>query len=98
VKVRWTVSARADLLEVVEYVFAENPDAAVRMRSRIRHSTRHLVEHPEIGRIVPELGDPTLRELVIPPYRVVYLVLSDEFHIMGVIHSKRLMPDFEKRS
>ena len=97
-KVRWTVSARTDLLEVFEYVFTENPDAAVRLRSRIQRSTRHLVEHPEIGRIVPELGDPTLRELIVPPYRVVYLVLSDELHIMGVIHSKRLMPDFGNRS
>jgi plasmid stabilization system protein ParE len=33
---------------------------------------RSLATHPDIGRIVPEFGQPFLRELIHPPFRIVY--------------------------
>jgi len=93
--VRWTAGARADLMEMFAYVAAENPEAAARLRARIRADTARLVDHPGLGRVVPELGDSALRELIVRPYRVVCLALADEVHMLGVIHSRRLMPDFE---
>jgi plasmid stabilization system protein ParE len=31
-----------------------------------------LEDHPEIGRIVPEFDEPKIRELIHPPFRIVY--------------------------
>jgi plasmid stabilization system protein ParE len=36
-----------------------------------------LVDHPRSGRIVPELGQETLRELVLGNYRIIYRLLDD---------------------
>jgi len=95
VKLLWTVGARADLLEVFSYVADEDIDAAVRLRNRLRGATKTLVVHPEIGRMVPELGNPALRELIVRPYRVVYAVRENEVHVLGVVHSRMLLPSFE---
>ena len=40
--------------------------------------TKRLAEFPEIGRAVPELGDFTIREIVVRSYRVVYRVREKE--------------------
>ena len=97
-RVRWTVGARADLLEMFEYIAAEDASAARRLRDRIRGATRNLVEHPEMGRMVPEFGNPAVRELLVRPYRVVYVVKERELHVLGVVHSRRLMPEFDTSS
>jgi len=31
-----------------------------------------LHDHPEAGRIVPEYRNPRVREIIYPPYRIVY--------------------------
>ena len=32
----------------------------------------HPVDHPDLGRFVPEFDQPFLRELIHPPFRIVY--------------------------
>jgi plasmid stabilization system protein ParE len=32
----------------------------------------HLVDHSDMGRVVPEFDQPFLRELIHPPFRIVY--------------------------
>jgi len=98
VRVLWTVGARADLLEMFDYIASEDVDAALRLRDKIRGATKNLVDHPEIGRMVPELGDPALRELIVRPYRVVYLVHESEVHVLGLVHSRMMMPDFDRNA
>lgn len=94
-KVLWTVGARADLLEVFGYVADDDIEAAARLRDRIRGATMTLREHPEIGRMVPELGNPVLRELIVRPYRAVYIIRDDQIHVLGVVHSRMMLPSFE---
>jgi plasmid stabilization system protein ParE len=36
--------------------------------------TKRLADFPEMGRVVPEFGDPAIREIVVRSYRVVYRV------------------------
>jgi plasmid stabilization system protein ParE len=44
-----------------------------------------------MGRIVPEYGLPSLRELIHPPYRIVYLLKADEVQVIRVWRSERLL-------
>jgi plasmid stabilization system protein ParE len=39
---------------------------------RILDAAASLDELTERGRVVPEIGDPSVRELILPPYRMVY--------------------------
>lgn len=43
----------------------------------------------ERGRIVPELQDPVLRELLVPPYRLIYEVREAMVVVVAVLHEAR---------
>ena len=42
-----------------------------------------------MGRIVPEIGDPNVRELIVYSYRLIYEILPEEIRILALIHGKR---------
>lgn len=42
-----------------------------------------LVQFPQIGRVVPEENDETIREIVLRPYRIIYKVLAEK-QIIGI--------------
>jgi toxin ParE1/3/4 len=44
---------------------------------------------PEVGRIVPEIGDSEIREVFVYSYRLVYRITSVGVDILALIHSKR---------
>jgi plasmid stabilization system protein ParE len=47
---------------------------------------------PHSGREVPEFARPDLREIVMPPYRMVYRVVSEtSVHVVTVHHPARLL-------
>jgi len=46
----------------------------------------------ERGRPVPEYEDPTVRELVVRKYRLVYRLAALRVEILRVIHGAREMP------
>ena len=50
-----------------------------------------LIEHPEIGRIVPEFAEPNIREIIHPPFRVVYWLDNPIIHVVRVWRSERLL-------
>ena len=50
-----------------------------------------LRDHPDIGRVVAESADPKLRELIHPPFRVVYLRENTAIHVIRVWRSERLL-------
>ena len=52
-----------------------------------------LVEHPQLGRVVPEFGQAFLRELIHPPFRIVYRLDPGQVRIVRVWRSERLMTD-----
>lgn len=50
-----------------------------------------LSTHPDMGRIVPEFNDKLIRELIYPPFRVVYLRNNKSIKIIRVWRSERLL-------
>jgi plasmid stabilization system protein ParE len=50
-----------------------------------------LRDHPEMGRIVPEFDQPFLRELIHPPFRIVYRRDAKQVRIVRVWRSERLL-------
>lgn len=50
-----------------------------------------LIDNPGIGRMVPEFRDKKIRELIHPPFRIVYLMESDTVHLVRVWRSERLL-------
>jgi plasmid stabilization system protein ParE len=52
---------------------------------------QRLVDFPESGRIVPELGIANLREIIHPPFRIVYRLDSNKIRFVRVCRSERLL-------
>lgn len=48
---------------------------------------------PRSGRIVPKYDDENLRELITPPYRLIYRIKPDRIDIIAVFHGAQQLPD-----
>lgn len=81
------------------YTEQGTPATGERILRRIVESIERLGDLPEMGRIVPEIGEESLRELVRPPYRIVYRVDPEGVRILRVWRSERLLrlPDDDPR-
>ena len=73
------------------YEDQEIPEVGDRFISEIISSVEELTVHPDRGRIVPEFNSPQLRELILPPFRVVYRRYKEKISVVRVWRSERLM-------
>ncbi len=71
------------------------PEAGLRLVASIIERVDQLERFPDSGKVVPEFGNPLLRELELPPFRIIYRTDgSDTVNIVRVWRSERLMePD-----
>jgi toxin ParE1/3/4 len=91
--VLWTHQARSDLAAIRAFISQDSPHYASVVISRLIAATERLVEFPESGRAVPEFEDAFIREVVHPPYRIVYrLVGVDQIHVLTVHHASKSFP------
>ena len=72
-----TESARDALDEVIAYIWRESPDGAVRVLTRALDTAASLSTLAERGRVVREVGESTLREVLVYHYRMLYRVHED---------------------
>ena len=90
--VRWTPQASDDLQAIHDYIardFEVYADAEAR---RILEAIDRLEAYPLSGRVVPEYDCEDIRELILPPYRIVYRYRDDVAVILTVFRAERLIP------
>jgi toxin ParE1/3/4 len=85
----WADSARRALEEVVEYVAQDSRDRALTVLSRVLDATATLDTLANRGRIVPELNQPDIRELLVFDYRLQYRVLDEQVVVIAFLHGAR---------
>ena len=91
--VLWTKQAQADLAAIRAFISQDSPHYASVIVSHLIAATDRLVLFPESGRAVPEFEDALVREVVHPPYRIVYrLVGLGEVHVLTLHHSSQRFP------
>jgi toxin ParE1/3/4 len=71
-------TARAGLRNTVRWISLDAPDRALRFGRLLISKTKVLAQFPKLGRVVPEFADPTIREIIVRSYRVVYRVRHTE--------------------
>ena len=88
--ITFTASAVKDLEEVKAwYIDQQVPDVGERLLGELVSQVERLAEFPESGRIVPELGIAHLREIIYPPFRIVYRLDKMRVRIVRVWRSER---------
>jgi plasmid stabilization system protein ParE len=75
--------AISDLRDIVLYISSDRPKAAQKLGYVLIEKTKVLSSFPRSGTIVREFADPDIRQLVLPPYRIIYRV-DDASGIVGV--------------
>ena len=91
-KVSISGSAFSDPESIIKYYKEEDvPEVGNEFVRSILAHIETLPDHPNIGRKVPEFDDEKIRELVHPPFRIVYLVEQSCIHIIRVWRSERLL-------
>jgi plasmid stabilization system protein ParE len=92
VRVTFAASAEADLGGILAY-YAEQriPVVGQRLVAEILQRIEGLRNHPDRGRVVPEFALKHLRELVHPPFRIVYRRDPGRVRVVRVWRSERLL-------
>ena len=91
--VRWMPQAIENLEAIREFIAGDSPRYADLVVERLVTAVDILEQFPQAGRVVPEHSRGDLRELVRPPYRIVYRLLGDRADILTVFRSSRQIPD-----
>jgi len=90
--VRWTEQAADDLLAIRDFIARDSAKYAQLVVERLYSAVGQLRDFPDSGRVVPERAQPHLRELIRPPYRIVYRREPDLVEILTIVRSSRLLP------
>jgi plasmid stabilization system protein ParE len=92
VAIRFAESAISDLKAIRTWYIEQGvPDIGERFVEEIVGRIEALRDYPEMGRIVPEFEQPFLRELIHPPFRIVYRRDPKHVRIVRVWRSERLL-------
>ena len=91
-KISLTESALVDLKELrIYYEEQLVPQVGIRFIEEILERIETLAENPDIGRVVPEYLNSGIRELIHPPYRVVYLKEESSIFVVRIWRSERIL-------
>jgi len=88
-KVIWAPSALDDVNSIAEYIARDSVDQATLFVARLLEVTDRLQEFPFSGRVIPEIGNQSCREIIYRPYRIMYRLEGNEVWITGVVHGAR---------
>ncbi|MGC9451252.1 MAG: type II toxin-antitoxin system RelE/ParE family toxin [Oceanipulchritudo sp.] len=93
-KVIWSPSARADLRDIVTFIAEDNSVAAERFGTTLIEASKALGRFERKGRKVPEFGIEDIRELIVPPYRMIYRLEESKsvLEIIRLWHGARGQP------
>ena len=92
VVISFAESALRDLEEIkVWYAGQGVSDIGGRLVAEVFQRIETLVDHPDIGRVVPEFEQSFLRELIHPPFRIVYRHDAKRVRVVRVWRSERLL-------
>ena len=73
-RVTWSALAEKRALEAVNYIAQDRPQAAAAWLEELLERVARLDRFARRGRVVPEIGRSTVREIWHAPYRVIYRV------------------------
>lgn len=93
----WSPEAIEDIEAIAAYIERDSPWYAKAVASKLVETAESIPEYPELGRIVPELGDPAIRERLVHRYRVVYRLDDQHVLIAAVIHGRQDFGPFTAR-
>jgi toxin ParE1/3/4 len=92
----WPETSEKDLIDIVEYITVNSPSNAFEIFKEIKQKASRLHTFPDRVRIVPELKDQGMilyRELIVPPWRIIYRISEKAVYVLSVLGSRQNVED-----
>jgi toxin ParE1/3/4 len=91
--IRWSPQAASDLEAVRDFIARDSDHYAKLVVQRIVAAIDLLATSPQVGRIVPELRNRDVRELIVGAYRIVYRHQRnhDVVEVVTIFHGARFL-------
>jgi toxin ParE1/3/4 len=91
-KIVWSPLAIDRASEIANYIAQDKPSAAEKWITTIFSKVEQLKSSPEIGRMVPEIGNDQFRELIYGNYRIIYRIEKKQISVLTIRHGKQILP------
>jgi len=95
--IEWSPKAVEDLEAIADYIARDSRFYAQSVVRKMLEMAESLADFPEMGRIVPELGDKNIRERFVYSYRLIYQIEDSQILIVAIVHGKRLLINVSER-
>ncbi len=90
-KIIWSELALENLKNIHDYISKDSLIYANRVIEKIILRIEQLEKFPRSGRVVPELNNISIRELIQYNYRIIYKVASQKVYIVRIHHSAKMI-------
>jgi toxin ParE1/3/4 len=89
--IQFTRRAYVRLLEIHRYISKDSPARATKFSDTLLKHIEPLIANPQMGRIVPEKQDPSIRELLYKNYRIIYKINTNTIYIITIFEGHKLL-------
>ncbi|MDD2762322.1 MAG: type II toxin-antitoxin system RelE/ParE family toxin [Methylomonas sp.] len=96
-RLTWSPEAIEDLNSIRDYIARDSLFYARSVVRKVLETAKQIPDAAGIGRVVPEIGDETIRERFVYSYRLVYKLDERQITVVAVIHGKRLLENVSER-
>lgn len=87
VKIKWTRQAIEDIHGIREYIRLHSENYAEQLTDKFFEKSELLEKYPQLGRIVPEINNKEIRELIFTNYRIIYRLISKKQIDILAVHN-----------
>ena len=96
-KVILTPQSLDDLKETVTFIAKDNPERARTFGNELIDRALSVAAFPELGRVVPEIGEPAVREIIHGSYRIIYEIFPGQktVYLLRFWHGARGEPEIK---
>ncbi len=89
-RVSWSERSIIRIEEICTFIELNSPKAAKKWVSDIFDKELLLRDNPMIGKIMPEEGNESVRQIIIGNYRLIYELHGKNIHILTVKNCRQL--------
>lgn len=92
-KIIWTQRGLDSLDSIAQFIARDSEYYASSFIKKILELVEILQFYPYLGRVVPEIRETNIRELIYHNYRIVYKIDDKTISILLVLHAMKLFPN-----
>jgi len=88
VALKWTSSARSDLVRLYEFLHPVNGPAAIRLVRQLIAGTKRIPAHPRLGARMAEFEPREVRRILVADYEIRYELANTNIFILRIFHAR----------